>query len=76
HVVADAVASVVAQGHAASRIVVVDDGSTDGSSAVIRMLEHRHPGLVTAAILPRNGGASNARNVGAALCRSDWIGFL
>ena len=76
HVVADAVASVVAQDHAPTRIVVVDDGSSDGSAAIIRMLEDRHLGLLTAAILPRNGGASNARNVGAALCRSEWIAFL
>lgn len=76
HVVADAVASVVAQCHPPTRIVLVDDGSDDGSAAVIRRLEAAHAGLVWAAVLPRNGGASHARNVGAALCRSPWIAFL
>ena len=76
HVVADAVASVVAQEHAPSRVVVVDDGSSDSSAAVATELADAHPGLVTAAILPRNGGASNARNVGLALCRAPWVAFL
>ena len=76
HVVADAVASVLAQQPAPRRVVVVDDGSSDDSAAVIRAIEAEHPGQVIAAILPRNGGASNARNVGAALCTSPWIAFL
>lgn len=76
HVVADAVASVLAQDHAPVRVVVVDDGSSDASAGVIRDLEAAHPGVVIAAILPRNEGASNARNVGVALCRSPWVAFL
>jgi glycosyltransferase involved in cell wall biosynthesis len=75
HVVGDAVASVLSQDHAPARVIVVDDGSSDNSAAVIRALAAAHA-IVTAAILPRNGGASNARNVGAALCRSPWIAFL
>ncbi|HET9511436.1 MAG TPA: glycosyltransferase family A protein [Sphingomonas sp.] len=76
HVVADAVASVLAQAPAPARVIVVDDGSRDDSAAAIRALAAAHPGRVEAAILPRNGGASNARNVGAALCGSPWIAFL
>jgi glycosyltransferase involved in cell wall biosynthesis len=76
HVVADAVASVIAQDHAPSRIIIVDDGSGDGSPQIIRHIADRHPGRVEAAILPRNVGASQARNIGVALCRSPWIAFL
>ncbi|MET0376523.1 MAG: glycosyltransferase family A protein, partial [Rhizorhabdus sp.] len=76
HVVADAVASVVAQDHPPTRVVVVDDGSRDDSAAVIRRVAARHPGLVQAVLLPRNGGASNARNAGIASCRSPWTAFL
>jgi len=76
HVVADAVASVLTQDHRPSRVIVVDDGSRDDGATVIREMETRHPDTVVAAILPRNGGASNARNVGAALCTAPWIAFL
>ncbi|KHL26748.1 family 2 glycosyl transferase [Croceibacterium mercuriale] len=76
HVVADAVASVLAQDHSPARVIVVDDGSGDDSAGVIRGLETAHPGRVTGVILPRNEGASNARNVGTALCHSPWIAFL
>lgn len=76
HVVADAVASVLAQAHPPTRVVLVDDGSSDGGAAVVQRLAAAHDPQVIAAALPRNGGASNARNVGAALCRSPWIAFL
>jgi glycosyltransferase involved in cell wall biosynthesis len=76
HVVADAVESVLMQEHAPRRVVVVDDGSSDSSAQVMTALADAHPGVVTAAILPRNGGASNARNVGLALCRAPWVAFL
>lgn len=75
HVVADALHSVLAQDHAPTRVVLVDDGSRDNSAAVIRRLADADT-RVEAAVLPRNGGASNARNVGMSLCRSPWIAFL
>jgi glycosyltransferase involved in cell wall biosynthesis len=75
HVVADAVESVMAQDHAPTRVVVVDDGSRDGSAAVIRRLAGKHA-QVDAMILPRNGGASNARNAGAAICTAPWLALL
>jgi glycosyltransferase involved in cell wall biosynthesis len=75
HVVADALESVLAQDHAPSRVVLVDVGSRDDSGAVIRRLAAAHP-CVDAAVLPRNGGASNARNVGVSLCSAPWVAFL
>jgi len=75
HVVADAVASVLAQVPAPERVIVVDDGSSDDSAAVIRALAAADPRVV-AMILPRNVGASQARNSGAALATADWIAFL
>jgi len=75
HVVADALDSVLAQDHAPTRVVLVDDGSRDDSGAVIRRLADAHAN-VEAAVLPRNGGASNARNVGVSLCSAPWVAFL
>ncbi|MEG3125755.1 glycosyltransferase family 2 protein [Sphingomonas sp. GB1N7] len=75
HVVADAVSSMLAQDPAPRRIVVVDDGSSDDSAAVIRALAAAHAS-VEAMILPRNGGASHARNAGVALCEAPWVAFL
>lgn len=75
HVVADAVSSVLAQDHAPCRVIVVDDGSTDASATVIRALAATHD-QVEAVILPRNVGASQARNSGVALATAEWVAFL
>ncbi|MDJ0275348.1 glycosyltransferase family 2 protein [Sphingomonas sp. 2R-10] len=75
HVVADAVESVLVQDHAPSRVIVVDDGSTDASATVIRSLAATHD-RVQAVILPRNVGASQARNSGVALATAEWVAFL
>lgn len=75
HVVADALASVLAQEPAPARIVLVDDGSTDGGGDTVRRLALRDR-RVTALALPRNSGASNARNAGTAICGSEWIAYL
>lgn len=75
HVVADAVESVLAQEHVPCRVIVVDDGSTDASATVIRALAATYD-QVRAVILPRNVGASQARNSGVALATAEWVAFL
>lgn len=75
HCVSDAVESVLTQDHAPVRVIVVDDCSSDSGADLICDLAARF-GSVTAVLLPRNGGASNARNVGLAQCRSPWVAFL
>jgi len=57
HVVTDAVVSVLAQAPAPHRVIIVDDGSSDDSAAVIRALATTHP-TVQATVLPRKVGAS------------------
>ncbi|RYD29291.1 MAG: glycosyltransferase family 2 protein [Lysobacteraceae bacterium] len=75
HVVTDAVESVLAQAPAPRRVIIVDDGSSDDSAAVIRGLATTHAS-VEAVVLPRNVGASQARNTGAGSSHAPWIAFL
>ncbi|MDT0275019.1 bifunctional glycosyltransferase/CDP-glycerol:glycerophosphate glycerophosphotransferase [Blastococcus goldschmidtiae] len=55
-------------------IIVVDDGSTDGSLAVLREWQRRRPGLITV-LTKENGGQSTARNMGMEVARGEWITF-
>ncbi|MBW6527522.1 glycosyltransferase family 2 protein [Sphingomonas sp. RHCKR7] len=73
--VEQAVASVLSQVPAPREVILVDDGSTDSTAAVLRSLEARHASI-RALLLPRNTGASGARNAGLALARAEWVAFL
>jgi glycosyltransferase involved in cell wall biosynthesis len=53
-----------------SRVIIVDDASTDGSVAVARELGHEVLELKV------NGGAAAARNAGLALVETDWVAFV
>jgi glycosyltransferase involved in cell wall biosynthesis len=64
-------ASVLAQDHADLELIVVDDGSTDGSGQEIARFGER----VRAVTVP-HGGACRARNVGLALATGDAVIFL
>ena len=66
-----AIESVLAQGHPAEEIVVVDDGSSDGSAAVARSFGPPVRLVGTPAL-----GAAAARNTGVAECVGELIAFL
>lgn len=68
---AAAIESALAQDHPAREVIVVDDGSTDESRAVIE----RYADRVTV-VLKENGGQASAMNAGFELCRGDVVVFL
>ena len=66
-----ALESVLNQSYPSSQVVVVDDGSTDGTSD---MLQLEYPQVTV--IRQEHRGVSAARNKGIIYCRSDWVAFL
>lgn len=66
-----AVASVLNQTHPVDEIIVADDGSTDGSWALIGRLGPRVKG-----VRRTNGGPAAARNTGTQAATSKWIAYL
>jgi hypothetical protein len=70
--VLDAVESALAQSHPAAEIVVVDDGSRDGTGEAVTRRFGDRVRLVTG----RFGSAAAARNAAWRASRAPWVGFL
>jgi glycosyltransferase involved in cell wall biosynthesis len=76
HYLGDALASVAAQTYRTFELIVVDDGSTDGTAAVVEEFIQAHPELSITFLDKENGGQSSARNLGASHARGDWLAWL
>jgi glycosyltransferase involved in cell wall biosynthesis len=70
--VAEAVASVLAQRRGDFELIVVDDGSTDDTFRRLRRIRDRR---LRALHIP-HGGVAAARNAGLAVATADWVAFL
>ena len=70
------IASIEAQRFDPGRIevIAVDDGSTDGSLAMLEAWAARRPELVTVLKQPK-GGRDSARNLGLAHATGEWVTF-
>jgi glycosyltransferase involved in cell wall biosynthesis len=74
----EAIDSVFAQSFDGWELLLVDDGSSDGSTEIARRYAHTHPDRVR--YLEHDGhqnrGASASRNLGIAAARGEYIAFL
>ncbi len=64
--------SVVNQSYPPNEIIVVDDGSTDNSTQIIRQFDKK----IKIVKLKKNYGAQKARNEGIRNAKNDWIAFI
>jgi glycosyltransferase involved in cell wall biosynthesis len=55
-------------------VIVVDDGSTDGSSLIIDQFKRKYPTIIT--VRKENGGLSDARNFGLRIANGEFVIFV
>jgi glycosyltransferase involved in cell wall biosynthesis len=67
----ETICSALAQTYQDFEIIVVDDGSTDGTSDLVAQFGNR-----VKIIKQANGGAAKARNVGIQVAAGEWLAFL
>jgi glycosyltransferase involved in cell wall biosynthesis len=73
--IAGSIESVLAQEHAAFELIVVDDGSTDGTASVAALYAGADP-RVRLIRCANSGKPSIARNIGIAEASGDYLSFL
>lgn len=68
-----AIDSVFAQSFTAFELIVVDDGSTDGTAMLLAEIDDARLRVIRIAV---NGGAARARNAGVAVARGRLVAFV
>lgn len=74
HFLSEAIASVIAQDYPHKKIIIIDDGSVDGTESLCRKLMSQHPAEISY-IYQDNKGCSAARNRGLDIVDED-TGFV
>ena len=76
--IAEAIESVLAQTYTAIELLLVDDGSSDGSTEIARRYAAQSPDRIRVLEHPghANRGMSASRNLGVEQSRGDYIAFL
>jgi glycosyltransferase involved in cell wall biosynthesis len=74
----EAIESVVSQSWPEWELILVDDGSSDGSTDIARDYAARYPGRIVYCDHPghRNMGTSASRNLGRSRATGEWIAYL
>ncbi|MEZ0174967.1 MAG: glycosyltransferase [Candidatus Reddybacter sp.] len=70
----EAIDSILAQTHPIDEIIIIDDGSSDNTAALIKAIKQKTNKL--SYIKQGNQGPSAARNQGIEIANGDWIAFL
>lgn len=57
------------------QLVMVDDGSKDGSAEIIKKWQKKYPNNITY-VYKENGGQASARNLGMQYVKTKWVTFI
>ncbi|ADH88666.1 glycosyl transferase family 2 [Ancylobacter novellus DSM 506] len=77
-IIEDSIRSILAQTHRNFELIIVDDGSADGTEALVRerFAAEFADGRITYIRFSRNLGVSAARNAGLLAARNPWIAYV
>ena len=67
--------SILAQTRPVDELIVINDGSTDGTEKILQEYRDAYPDCIRFRTV-ENGGQGRARNIGFDLSSGDWIGYV
>ncbi len=73
--IAETLDSVVNQTYSDFEVIIVDDGSKDGTVSIIKQYQGKYPEKIRL-IQKENGGPASARNVGIKVATGEYIAFI